>query len=59
MFNWLKMLIAGRSKFSLCCLGMHPWDSPGGHCEKCGMCDEFFGPHDSCRIARSTEHGDK
>lgn len=29
----------------LCLLGAHYWDYPGGHCEDCGECDEFFGPH--------------
>ena len=38
--------IAGYSRFSRCWMGLHRWDSPGGHCEKCGKCDEFFGPHD-------------
>lgn len=28
--------------------GLHRWDSPGGHCEVCHRCDEFFGPHDHC-----------
>lgn len=42
MIKWLKLLVAGRSRFLMCWLGMHPWDSPGGHCEKCGKCDTFF-----------------
>lgn len=29
-----------------CRFGLHRWDHPGGHCEDCGACDEFFGPHD-------------
>lgn len=28
-----------------CWQHLHRWDSPGGHCENCGACDEFFGPH--------------
>jgi hypothetical protein len=28
-----------------CGFGLHRWDSPGGHCEECGACDEFFGKH--------------
>ena len=41
-----KMWIAGYSRWSSCAFGMHRWDMPGGHCEECGKCDEFFGPHD-------------
>ena len=29
-----------------CHIGMHRWDEPGGHCEDCGFCDTFFGPHE-------------
>jgi hypothetical protein len=25
-----------------CWLGLHRWDSPGGHCEDCGKHDDFF-----------------
>ncbi len=44
-FHWLYLWIGGYSRFSSCWLGQHRWDMPGGHCEKCGKCDEFFGPH--------------
>ena len=44
--RWLFLWIAGYSRFSYCWLGLHRWDYPGGHCEKCGKCDEFFGPHE-------------
>lgn len=30
----------------LCAARCHRWDYPGGHCEDCGVCDEFFGEHD-------------
>jgi hypothetical protein len=43
-----RLWIAGRSVWSKCWLGQHPWDGPGGHCEKCGACDEFFGVHWEC-----------
>ncbi len=26
----------------LCAIGCHRWDSPGGHCEDCGLRDNFF-----------------
>ena len=26
----------------LCWLGLHRWDKPGGHCEDCGVYDDFF-----------------
>lgn len=29
----------------LCFIGIHRWDMPGGHCENCGKCDEFFETH--------------
>ncbi len=35
-----------------CYVACHDWDHPGGHCKACGLCDEFFGPHDDCRTAR-------
>lgn len=53
-----KRWMAGYSRWSRCWLGQHRWDMPGGHCERCGLCDEFFGPHTDCRIARSQPHGD-
>ena len=31
-----------------CRIGLHKWDSPGGHCVDCGICDEFLGPHSEC-----------
>lgn len=40
--------IAGYSRFSLCSLGQHKWSMPGGWCEKCGLCDKFFGGHEGC-----------
>ena len=46
--RWFVLWIAGYSRWSSCRLGMHRWDYPGGHCEKCGLCDEFFGPHNEC-----------
>ena len=52
MFRWLKLLIAGRHRWSRCWMGFHPWDMPGGHGEKCGKCDEFFVPHRWCREAK-------
>lgn len=32
-----------------CKFGNHCWNEPGGHCEDCGKCDEFFGKHWACR----------
>ena len=40
-----KLWMAGYSKWSSCFLGQHRWNMPGGHCERCGKCDEFFGKH--------------
>lgn len=48
MFHWLKMWIAGYSRFSYCWMGLHRWSHPGGFCERCGMCDLFFGGHERC-----------
>jgi hypothetical protein len=45
ILRWLKLWVAGHSRFSYCWMGFHRWDMPGGHCERCGKCDEFFGPH--------------
>ncbi len=33
-----------------CWLGLHRWDMPGGCCEDCGRCDEFFGGHEQCGV---------
>lgn len=46
--NSLYCWLAGRSRYSSCWLGQHRWDMPGGHCERCGICDEFFGQHNDC-----------
>jgi hypothetical protein len=35
-----------RARRWLCWIGVHAWDLPGGHCQDCGACDEFFGPHE-------------
>lgn len=56
MFRFLKLLISGQHRWSRCWMGFHKWDMPGGHCERCGMCDEFFGRHSDCRIARMKPH---
>jgi hypothetical protein len=32
-----------------CRIGLHRWNMPGGHCDDCGKCDEFFGPHNHKR----------
>lgn len=48
MFRWLKLWIAGYSRFSYCWMGLHRWSMPGGWCEKCGLCDKFFGGHEDC-----------
>lgn len=45
--DWRSMIAAihlGLRKM-WCRMGLHRWDSPGGHCEDCYACDEFFGPH--------------
>lgn len=31
-----------------CWMMCHKWDMPGGHCEDCGECDEFFHLHREC-----------
>jgi hypothetical protein len=36
-------------KTGYCKMGLHRWNMPGGHCEDCGACDEFFGGHEACR----------
>lgn len=52
MLSWLiftaialQVLIIIICKYPVCWLGTHKWDYPGGHCSKCGKCDEFLGPH--------------
>lgn len=45
----LKTWISGYSRYSKCWLGQHRWDWPGGHCERCGKCDEMFGSHGACK----------
>jgi len=49
MFTKLKqflfLIISGHHKWSVCWLGLHKWDMPGGHCghcERCGKYDDFF-----------------
>ena len=44
----LKRWMAGYSKYSRCWLGQHRWSMPGGCCERCGLCDRFFGGHEDC-----------
>lgn len=34
----------------LCFIDCHHWSDPGGHCIKCGKCDEIFGLHKKCRM---------
>jgi hypothetical protein len=48
VFRFFKLLIAGYHPWSRCWMGFHRWSRPGGHCEKCGKCDTFFGPHPHC-----------
>ena len=48
LVRFLYLFIAGQHKWSPCWAGLHKWDMPGGHCEKCGKCDTFFGPHLGC-----------
>lgn len=43
-----KRWVAGYSRWSQCWLGQHRWSMPGGWCEKCGVCDKFFGGHERC-----------
>jgi len=45
MFARLKQWWANNL---LCLLQCHKWDMPGGHCEGCGKCDDFFGKHEDC-----------
>lgn len=49
--QFLFLLISGHHKWSRCWFGAHKWDMPGGHCERCGKCDEFFGKHDHSKEA--------
>lgn len=48
MLRWLKKFLSGTSRLSSCWLGLHRWSMPGGHCERCGVCDRFFGGHEDC-----------
>lgn len=48
IFRWLKLFFSGRSQYSRCWMGLHRWSMPGGWCERCGMCDTFFGEHIGC-----------
>lgn len=41
-WHHLKLIIAGFHPLSGCWFGAHRWYPPGGHCERCGKCDEFF-----------------
>lgn len=57
MFHYLKMWIAGYSRFSYCWMGLHRWSYPGGYCQKCGKCDDWCGRGhelcgDTCRFWR-------
>lgn len=47
LFNQFYLFIAGHHPWSRCWMGLHKWDYPGGHCRRCGKCDEFLGPHPS------------
>jgi hypothetical protein len=44
----LKLWMSGYGKWSRCWLGQHRWSMPGGWCERCGICDTFFGGHETC-----------
>jgi len=48
MWRRFKLWMAGYSTWSRCWLGQHRWSMPGGWCERCGMCDEFFHRHEDC-----------
>ena len=50
MVGFLVGAAAAAAAFGWCRLGLHRWDMPGGHCEECGACDEFFGPHEGGRL---------
>ena len=43
-----RVWMSGYSKYSRCWLGQHRWSMPGGWCERCGLCDRFFGGHERC-----------
>ena len=44
----IKLFLAGYHPWSRCWMGLHRWSMPGGWCERCGMCDKFFGGHSEC-----------
>lgn len=48
IWRWFKLWMAGYSEWSRCWLGQHRWSMPGGWCERCGICDTFFGGHKDC-----------
>ena len=52
--TFLKLFISGQHRWSRCWLGLHHWDHPGGHCRRCGKCDELFGQHGKCRERGNT-----
>lgn len=45
----VKRFLAGHSRYSRCWMGLHRWSMPGGWCERCGLCDTFFGGHADCK----------
>ena len=36
-----------------CRMGLHSPDYPGGHCARCGWCDETFCDHVDCRLKKN------
>lgn len=48
MWQWFKRVMSGHHKHSRCWFGAHRWSMPGGWCERCGICDKFFGGHTDC-----------
>jgi hypothetical protein len=54
LITFLRLFISGQHRWSRCWLGLHHWDHPGGHCKRCGKCDELFGQHGKCRERGNT-----